>query len=252
MSQTWRVGLGVIVVFQFLAGAVALALQTTVGGRRVDLDGTFSVREVIEENHATTHERTLEQLRVRAAASLTDWLRFDSTTTGTNGGPTLKSDRAGVYTWDDAFQDVSPAVDLEEAYFDVLLPSLDLRLGKQKVAWGKLDRTQPNDLINPLSYTDPFLQDEEERKIGVPALQASYYLPSTAGRPAGEPPHRRVGAEIPSLSVSRRRAVESQDIRRIVILSAGFRRLRCRRRASPFPPASRWGMALRRRHSRFH
>ncbi len=188
VSQTWRMGLGAVVAFQFSAGAVALALQTTVDGRRVDLDGTFSVREVLEENHATTHERTLEQLRVRAAVALTDWLRFDATATGTNGGPTLKSDRAGVYTWDDAFQDVSPALDLEEAYFDLLFPALDLRLGKQKVAWGKLDRTQPNDLINPSAYSDPFLQDEAERKIGVPALQASYYLPSDF------PPESRVTA----------------------------------------------------------
>lgn len=165
-------------------GAVAApALQTTVGGRHVDLDAALSIREVFEENGSTTHERTLEDLRVRAGAALTDWLRFDSTTTGTNGGPTLKSDRAGVYTWDDVFQDVSPAVDFEEAYVDVFLSALDLRIGKQKVAWGKLDRTQPNDLINPLSYSDPFLQEEEERKIGVPAVQASYFLPSAAWVP---------------------------------------------------------------------
>jgi hypothetical protein len=158
----------------------AAAIQTTVGGRQVDLDTTLSVREVFEENHSTTHERTLEQLRVRAAAVFTDWLRFDSTTSGFNGGPTLKSDRSGVYNLDDVFQDVSPAAELEEAYFDVHLPSVDLRLGKQKVAWGKLDRVQPNDLINPLSYGDPLLQDEAERKIGVPAVQASYYLPSAS------------------------------------------------------------------------
>ena len=176
-------------IFAALRSAIALplvcalagrspALQTTLGGRHIDVDATLSVREVIEENHATTHDRTLEQLRVRVGAALTNWLRFDSTTVGTNGGPTLKSDLAGVYDLDSVFQDISPAVDFEEAYVDVLLPSVDLRLGKQKVAWGKLDRTQPNDLINPLSYLDPVLQDEAERKIGVPAAQASYYFPS--------------------------------------------------------------------------
>ena len=163
-----------------LAAPPAWPIQTTVGGRQVDLDTTVSVREVFEENGATTHERTLERLRVRAAVSLADWLRFDSTTVGLNGGPTMAADRAGVYSWDDVFQDISPAVDFEEAYFDVSLSSLDFRLGKQKVAWGKLDRTQPNDLINPLTYSDPFLQDEAERKIGVAALQASYYLPPAA------------------------------------------------------------------------
>ena len=165
-------------------------MQTTIGGRPVDLDATLGVREVFEEDRASTHERTLEQLKVRAAASFTDWLRFDSTTIGTNGGPTLKSDRAGVHNLDDTFQDISPAVEFDEAYVDVFLPAVDLRLGKQKVAWGKLDRSQPNDLINPQSYTDPFVQEEEERKIGVPALQASYYLPQTFGAP----PESRVTA----------------------------------------------------------
>ena len=170
----------VIVLAVAVTPLAACAFTTTVGGHSVDLDSTLSAREVFEENGATKHDRTLEQLRVRLAASLTDWLRFDSTTLGTNGGPTLKADRAGVFNLDDAFQDVSQAVDFEEAYFDVFLPSVDFRIGKQKVAWGKLDRSQPNDLINTLTYTDPFLDEEAERKIGVPAVQASYYLPTSA------------------------------------------------------------------------
>jgi hypothetical protein len=168
----------VVVAAVQLWAAGAWPIQTTVRGHRIDVDATASVREVMEENRSTPHERTLELLRVRAAVALTDWLRFDSTTVGLNGGPTFQSDRAGVYAWDNVFQDLSPAVDFEEAYLDLLLPSLDLRIGKQKVAWGKLDRTQPNDLINPLTYTNPFLDEEAERKIGVPALQASYYLPA--------------------------------------------------------------------------
>ncbi|MFI5365009.1 MAG: DUF1302 family protein [Candidatus Binatia bacterium] len=170
----------IIVALQAVVAATAWPLETTVGGRRIDLDGTFSVREVAEANGATKHERTQEQLRLHTAVSLADWLRFEAAGVGTNGGPTLKADRAGAYTWDDVFQDISPAADLDEAYFDVFLPSVDLRIGKQKVAWGKLDRTQPNDLINPTTYFDPFVEEEAERKIGVPALQASYYLPQAS------------------------------------------------------------------------
>jgi hypothetical protein len=186
-SGGWRVGKskassvrrGIrLSIAPILLAATAGAIQTTIGGHHVDLDATLSVREMFETNRATTHERTLEQLGLRAAVSFTDWLRFDSTTVGSNGGPTMKADRSGVYTLDDTFQDVSPALEFAEAYFDVFLPSVDLRLGKQKVAWGKLDRFQPNDLINPLAYNDPFLQEEAERKIGVPALQATYYVPT--------------------------------------------------------------------------
>jgi hypothetical protein len=179
-----RLGIGGLLAAYACAAASASAIQQSIGGHQVDLDTTLTVREVFEENHATTHDRTLEQLRVRAAVGLTDWLRFDSTLMGFNGGPTLKADRSGIYNLDDVFQDISPGAELEEAYFDVRLPSIDLRLGKQKVAWGKLDRSQPNDLINTQSYSDPLLQEEAERKIGVPALQASYYVPSAALIPA--------------------------------------------------------------------
>ena len=50
-------------------------------------------------------------------------------------------------------------------------------LGMQKFAWGKLDRFQPTDVLNVERYSDPFLLDEDERKIAVPAIQASYSLP---------------------------------------------------------------------------
>jgi hypothetical protein len=178
------VALAVLVAIQLVGAVAARSMQTTVDGRPVDVDGTFGVREVIEENGATKHERTQERLRLRVGVSLAKWLRFDSTTIGTNGGPTLKADHAGVYAWDNVFQDISPAVDFDEAYFDLFLPSVDFRIGKQKVAWGKLDQTQPNDLINPRAYFDPFLEEEAEQKIGVPALQASYYLPEAAAIPA--------------------------------------------------------------------
>jgi hypothetical protein len=155
------------------------SIQTTVGGHPVDLDASFSLREVIEENGSTKHDRTREQLRLRAAIGLTDWLRFDSTTVSTNGGPTMKADRSGLYTWDDTFQDISPVVDFQEAYLDAHLSAVDLRFGLQKVSWGKLDRSQPNDLINTFNYIDPLMDEEAERKIGVPALQASYYFPES-------------------------------------------------------------------------
>jgi hypothetical protein len=173
-----------VVAIHVLAAATADAIQTTIGGRQIDLDATVNIREVIEADRSSTHERTLEQLRLRAAISLAQWLRFDSTTVAANGGPTIHATRSGVYNLHDTFQDVSPSVEFDEAYFDVFLPSVDLRLGKQKVAWGKLDRTQPNDLINTFTYFDPFLQEEAERKIGVPAVQASYYLPAWRGVPA--------------------------------------------------------------------
>jgi hypothetical protein len=57
-----------------------------------------------------------------------------------------------------------------------------VRAGVQKFAWGKLDALQPNDLLNPESFHDPVLEDENDRKVGIPALSGTYYLPSLPGR----------------------------------------------------------------------
>ena len=173
---------GAIVVSAVLA-APAGALRTTVGGRDIDLDATVAVREVFEANRSTTHDRTLERVRMHAAVAFAPWLRFDSTTVATNGGPTMRARGGGVYDWTRTFQDLSPAIDFEEAYVDASFGAVDLRVGKQKIAWGKLDRLAPNDLLNPLSFIDPFMYEETERKIGVPAIQASYYAPASLGAP---------------------------------------------------------------------
>lgn len=170
-----------VLVIACLTAGPAHAIRTTIGGRRVDLDVATAVRQVIRENRSTTYEPTLGRMRVRAGIELSDWLRFDSMTVGTVGGPTFFSTRAGVYTWTGTFQDVSPAVDFEEIYVDVNAGAFDFRIGKQRLAWGKLDRFQPTDVLGPFSYIDPFILDEAERKIGVPALQGSYYLPETVG-----------------------------------------------------------------------
>jgi len=161
----------------------ARALSTTIGGHRIDLDGEAEVREVFEENSSTTHDRTQQLLRLRTTAELTHWLAFDATVLGLNGGPTFKATKSGTFNLKDVFQDVSPSVEVEEAHLDARFRYLDLQVGKQKFAWGKLDRFQPNDLLNPERYVDPFLQEEEERKIGIPAVQASYYPPERSWLP---------------------------------------------------------------------
>jgi hypothetical protein len=172
-----------ILVASLAAPGLGAAMQTSIGGRQIDLDATLTVREVVEQDRDTTHEPTLEQLKVRFAAALTDWLHFDSTTIGSHGGPVLTSDPSGIYNIGDVFQSHSWGVDFDELYFDLFLGPVDVRAGMQKVSWGKLDRFQPNDLINPYAYNDPFLLDEAERKIGIPALDASYYLPQSWGAP---------------------------------------------------------------------
>ncbi|MCX8073425.1 MAG: hypothetical protein N3C12_13380 [Candidatus Binatia bacterium] len=146
-------------------------------GKRIELGVTLSAREVFEENRSTQRERT--QGRVRLTPRI-DWnrnLRFAAAIGGVIGGPTMLATKGGVIHWRRVFQDLSPAVDFEEFYVDANWGSFDLRLGKQRISWGKLDRFSPVDVLNSLSYFDPFLLEEAERKVGTPAALLTYSLP---------------------------------------------------------------------------
>lgn len=64
---------------------------------------------------------------------------------------------------------------LWEAYADVyglLLPNLDLRLGKQRIAWGRADRLNPTDNLNPNDFSDLTRFHE---KLPTWAAKGTYY-----------------------------------------------------------------------------
>ena len=177
MGQRTRIGLVTVAVYCGWGLGVATALQTTVGGRSLELTGKLEIRQVIRADQDTPNELNLQQLWLGVKYDLNDVARFQSVISVLNGGPTTKSTGGGIYDFSDVFQSLSPAVNVEEAYLDVNQQEFNLRLGFQKFAWGKLDRIQPTDVLNTRKYRDPFLPSEEELKRGVPAAQLNYYIP---------------------------------------------------------------------------
>lgn len=65
--------------------------------------------------------------------------------------------------------------DLREASLTIRLGRVDLRLGKQIIVWGRADRLNPTDVLTPRNFTLLVPEDDDQR-IGVPALKATYYL----------------------------------------------------------------------------
>ncbi len=96
------------------------------------------------------------------------------------GGPPIHPKGAGFVSWRDTFQDLSPAVELEEAYVEINAAPFSARLGKQKFAWGRLDITHAVDILNPRRFDDPFRIEPEDAKIGAPAAQLEYRVPGAA------------------------------------------------------------------------
>lgn len=72
---------------------------------------------------------------------------------------------------------VSPLnLDFREAYVDLygfLSDNLDLRIGRQRIAWGTADKLNPTDNLNPNDLEDIW---DFGRHLGSDGLKASYYL----------------------------------------------------------------------------
>lgn len=157
--------------------AAAQAIQIPIAPFKLDVEGKVEFLEVQRIEQGSPWQNPQGRLRLRLGTDLISFLRFQSAMTGTAGGTPRNTRRGGVFNFDDTIQDISPSFEGEEAYFDLFLPRLDTRIGLQKFAWGKLDGIQPNDLLNPEKFYDPLLDDEDDRKVGIPALAPTLYFP---------------------------------------------------------------------------
>ncbi|MCK4642230.1 hypothetical protein KAU32_01210 [bacterium] len=76
-----------------------------------------------------------------------------------------------------SLEKVSPInLDFREAYFDLygfILDNLDLRIGRQRIAWGAADKLNPTDNLNPDDLEDIW---GFGRHLASDGLKASYYL----------------------------------------------------------------------------
>ena len=66
--------------------------------------------------------------------------------------------------------------ELREAYLETGWGPLDLRVGKQIVAWGRADRINPTDNLSPRDFT-LLVPDDDDQRPGTPAVKATYHLP---------------------------------------------------------------------------
>ena len=74
---------------------------------------------------------------------------------------------------------VSASWELDEAYLDVYLSQLDIRVGRQVINWGTADGINPTNDINPKSFGS--LDALELKGEPVPAVMVAYYQPGGAG-----------------------------------------------------------------------
>ncbi len=66
-------------------------------------------------------------------------------------------------------------VELGEAYVDLYLGPVDLRIGQQIVSWGLSELINPNDVVNPRDLRQGLLAFDTDLRLPVLAVRASYH-----------------------------------------------------------------------------
>jgi hypothetical protein len=71
--------------------------------------------------------------------------------------------------------DAKHRAEAREAFLDLRLGPLDVRVGRQIIVWGRADGLNPTDNLNAKDFT-LLTPDEDDQRIGTTAVRASYYL----------------------------------------------------------------------------
>jgi hypothetical protein len=79
---------------------------------------------------------------------------------------------------EDAFGDRRNRVDWMQATWFLRTERVDVRVGKQKVRWGKADGINPTDFFTPIDYT-VLLPLEDDRYEAIPAVRADVHVNET-------------------------------------------------------------------------
>ncbi len=170
-------GAALTLLMPLTAGRAAASFDTTTRFGRFSIGGYTEGYGIIRTDPDSQHQHPEGTLRLNLRGDPHRSARLFTDIRLVGGGPPEDPDGFGVYNISDTFQNDNPAVEIEEAWLDLYLGPVDLRLGKQKFAWGKLDTFQPTDVLNPQSYRDPFVVTGVDAMVGIPAASGSYLVP---------------------------------------------------------------------------
>jgi len=124
----------------------------------------------------TPDEDPSQVLNLDLRANLGSWNSMMLVIKGIDDGKVIDPGSARLFNeFDRIYQDRNPSVDIDEAYIDLYTRYMDVRLGIQKFAWGRLDEINPTDNLNTEDLTRGGTDDEVERKIGAPSLKVSMF-----------------------------------------------------------------------------
>ncbi len=95
------------------------------------------------------------------------------------------------------------ALDLKEAWIDFALGDLDARIGKQVLAWGLADGSNPTDNLDARHVGTRLVSTLDEQKMGTIAANVVYNLPGNLGSIQGVFMPLSIPNDMPSIAMDR-------------------------------------------------
>lgn len=148
-----------------------------------DVGGELGFSEIINVNHdapapGTTDHRGLSSFRLKLTLEVERDI-YESWRALVRGqafyDAAYSINGRNEYT-DDVLDDYEQEAEIQEAWIQgPLLPSLDLKVGRQIVVWGRSENFRVTDILNPLDSRTPGVVDIEDHRLPVCMTKLDYY-----------------------------------------------------------------------------
>ncbi len=149
-----------------VAAAVAIVLLAATGSPAIEFNGYFQAGAAVRMKgspDAVIYNRQLANFKLEAEPYERTYLRFEAD------------------VWNDlpSFHDGSKVRSrLREGYLRYGFENLDLKIGRQQIAWGQADGIIVADQVSPFDLENFIVPKFDEIRLGVDALQLTYYFDS--------------------------------------------------------------------------
>ncbi len=164
------------VLFIFFISSPLFCLEFQTGSINNSMGGSIEAFGVAPLHNDSPREDPTALFRIQTKSSYKDVSDLKINLRGEYDGTVLyPHDHKVFLDFSNIYQDRNPFLSADEAYLDFFTSRADFRLGIQKFAWGRLDELSPVDMLNTDSMTNPFIEDENTRKIGAPSAKVNIY-----------------------------------------------------------------------------
>jgi hypothetical protein len=156
--------------------ATAQAYEYEDGSVKVSLSGYLDSRAVAPFSRDVPKEYPTTVLGLDCKTTIASWSAIKIFMQAIDNGTVIDPENGKLFNqFDKIYQDKNPCIDADEAYIDLFSEKADLRIGIQKFSWGRMDEVNPTDNINPEDFSQGTINEELERKIGIPAVKLNSY-----------------------------------------------------------------------------